>query len=215
MGKTFNGSLRRPGILGRKIGMSQIFDENGNMIPVTIVEASPSVVTFKKEQGKDGYDALQLGYGNKREVLFTKPELEHQKKSGNLLFRFLKEFRGFDQTTYNVGDQVSMEIFEENEKINVVGLSKGKGFAGVHKRHGFGGGRKTHGSHFHRAPGSIGACAFPSKVFKGMRMPGHKGVDRVTVVALQIIKMNKEKNYLLIKGAVPGKNNDLVAIIKR
>lgn len=214
MSNKFNGSVKKAGLMGRKIAMSQIFDENGNVIPVTVVELGPCFVTQIKSEANDGYNALQLGFQEMREVLVGKAKMGLFKKMNLKPFRFLKEFRGFDVSGYNVGDRINADLFEENEKVHVTGLSKGKGYAGSHKRHGFGGGRKTHGSHFHRAPGSIGACATPAKVFKGARMPGKKGSDRVTLRNLKIVRMDKEKNQVLVSGALPGKMNDLVVIIK-
>jgi large subunit ribosomal protein L3 len=162
----------------------------------------------------NGYTSLQLGYGEKRKTLFSKPELIHFEKKELPLFRYLKEFKGFEEDLFKVGDDISLDLFKENEFVNVTGISKGKGFAGVHKRHGFSGGRKTHGSNFHRAPGSIGQCSTPSKVFKGVRMPGRMGSDRVTVSKLKVMKIIKDKNYILVKGAIPGRNNGIVVVTK-
>lgn len=210
MSKLFNHAVKRAGILGKKVAMTQVFDETGNVIPVTVIEAGPCRVIQKLDKSK-----LQLGFGSKRKTLFNKAELNHFEKKGQPLFRYLKEFKGFEEGSFDVGDEIRADFFQENDIVNVIGYSKGKGFAGVHKRYGFGGGRKTHGSHFHRAPGAIGACATPAKVFKGTKMPGRLGSDRVTVKNLKVVKIIKDRNYIFVKGSVPGKLNSIVAITRK
>lgn len=204
------------GILGKKIGMTCIFDEKGERVPCTLIEAGPCYVIQVKTKDKDGYDALQLGFGVKREKLVTKPVRGHFKKSNLKPTRLLREFRGFDTTQYQVGAEVRVEgLFAQGDTVSVAGTSKGRGFQGVVKRHHFGGGSRTHGqSDRERAPGSIGASSFPSRVFKGTRMAGHMGNNRVTVKNLRVLKIIPESNLILIKGSVPGHNNSYVEIHK-
>lgn len=199
-------------IVGRKIGMTQIFDENGNVTPVTVIEAEPQVVVQKKNVENDGYEAIQVGTGFVKERKVNKPLKGHFDKSGTEYKRYLKEFRCEKSDEYNLGDEIKVDIFAEGDKVDVTGTSKGKGTAGVVKRHGFGRGRETHGSKFHRMPGGMGAASFPGKVFKGHKMAGKMGNERVTVQNLEVIKVDAEKNLVLIKGAVPGPKKGLVYI---
>ena len=204
-----------PGILGKKIGMTQVFRADGQVVPVTVLKAGPCVVVQRKTPSSDGYDAVQLGlmeYAKKSGV--NKPAAGHLKKSGSEGVKFLREFRleeGLDGDL-KTGDRVLADEFKPKEKVDVIGVSKGKGFAGVVKRHHFAGSDDTHGSMFHRAPGSIGASSFPSRVFPGMRMGGHMGTARVTVRNLEIVEVDAEDNVILVKGAVPGPNGGYVVV---
>lgn len=203
------------GLLGKKIGMSQGFDKEGNVIPLTLIKAGPCTVIQKKTKEKDGYSALQLGFIEEKGVKKpSKPLLGHLKKSKASPLKVLKEFRFDEQSTIKEGDQFFVDIFQEGEKVHVVGTSKGKGFAGVLKRWGFKGGKASHGSMFHRAPGSVGASAFPSRVVKGKKLPGHMGQKRVTVKNLTVIQADKENNLLVVKGAIPGAGGDYLLIKK-
>lgn len=203
------------GIIGKKIGMTQIFDEEGNVIPVTVIKAGPCTVIQKKTKEKDGYEALQLGLVEEKPKKHpNKPEQGHFKKSGSPVLKVLREVKYQGPEELKEGDQILVDIFEVGEKVHVVGISKGKGFQGVVKRHGFAGGDAAHGSMFHRAPGSIGASSFPSRVIKGMRMGGRMGGDRVTVRNLKVVQVDKENHLLLVKGAVPGANGGIVLIKK-
>lgn len=203
------------GLIGRKIGMTSIFDENGKNVPCTVIEAGPCVVTQVRTKEVDGYEALQLGFDDKKEKHATKPEIGHFKKAGVTPKEKVVEFQGFEQE-YKLGDTIDVALFVEGEFVDVTGTSKGKGFQGVVKRHGFGGvGQSTHGQHNRlRAPGSIGASSYPSRVFKGMRMAGRMGDERVTVQNLKVLKVVKEKNLLVVKGCVPGHKNAFVIIHK-
>lgn len=200
------------GLIGTKVGMTSIFGEGGAIIPCTVIQAGPCVVTQKKSKDKDGYDAVQLGYGDKKEKNTTKPMKKHFEKSGASPKAKLVEFKGMDNL--NVGDVVTSDILAEGEKVAIIGTSKGKGFQGVVKRHGFSGvGMQTHGQHNRlRAPGSIGSCSFPSRVFKGMRMAGKMGSDRVKVHNLKLVKILEDKNLVLVGGAVPGANGSFIII---
>ena len=203
------------GLIGKKIGMSQQFDDAGNVIPVTILRAGPCTVIQKKTAEKDGYAAVQLGFVEERGVRKPlKPQLGHFKKAGVPVVKKLQEVGCSDPAAIKEGDQVLDDIFEVGETIHVVGTSKGKGFAGVVKRHHFAGGDAAHGSMFHRAPGSIGASSYPSRVVKGMRMGGHMGDERVTVRNLKVVATDKDNNLLLVKGAVPGAKGGYVLIKK-
>ena len=203
------------GLIGKKIGMSQQFDDAGNVIPVTILRAGPCTVIQKKTAEKDGYAAVQLGFVEERGVRKPrKPQLGHFKKAGVPVVKKLQEVGCSDPAAVKEGDQVLVDIFEVGETIHVVGTSKGKGFAGVVKRHHFAGGDAAHGSMFHRAPGSIGASSYPSRVVKGMRMGGHMGDERVTVRNLKVVATDKDNNLLLVKGAVPGAKGGYVLIKK-
>ena len=203
------------GLIGKKIGMTSIFDENGKNIPCTVIEAGPCVVTQVRTKGVDGYEALQLGFDDKNEKHSTKAALGHFKKAGTVAKKKVVEFQDF-ATEQKLGDLIDVSIFAEGEFVDVQGVSKGKGFQGVVKRHGFGGvGQSTHGQHNRaRKPGSIGACSYPAKVFKGMRMGGQLGGDRVTVQNLKVLKVIEEHNLLLIKGSVPGCKGSIVIIEK-
>ena len=203
------------GLIGRKIGMTSIFDENGKNIPCTVIEAGPCVVTQVRTNAIDGYEALQLGFDDKTEKHTVKAEEGHFKKAGTAAKKKVVEFHGFEEE-FKLGDSIDVNLFTEGEFVDVVGTSKGKGFQGVVKRHGFGGvGQATHGQHNRlRAPGSVGASSYPSRVFKGMRMAGRMGGDNVTVQNLKVLKVVAEKNLLVIKGCVPGCKNSYVIIQK-
>lgn len=204
------------GILGKKIGMTRIFDQTGNVVPVTVVQAGPCYVTQIKEKEVDGYDAIQLGFDVKREKRTPKPQMGHFKKADVPPLRRLKEFPPFKDKEVAVGDTITVDIFQPGEEVKVTGVSKGKGFAGVVKRHGFGGGPKTHGqSDRLRAPGSIGQSSYPSRVFKGIKMAGRMGNRRVSVLGLRIVKVDPENNLLFIKGALPGARNSYLEIYKK
>jgi len=205
-----------PGIIGKKIGMTSIFDNEGRNIACTVIEAGPCVVTQIKTQEKDGYSAVQLAFDEKKEKQCTKPLLGHFKKAGTTPKRKLVEMNGFNQEV-KPGDVITVSnVFEENDFVDVIGISKGKGFQGVVKRHGFGGvGGQTHGQHNRlRAPGSMGASSFPSRVFPGKRMAGRTGGERVKIQNLQIVKIMPEHNLLLVKGAVPGSKGSYIIIEK-
>ena len=204
-----------PGLLGKKIGMTSVFSADGKNVPCTVIEVGPCVVTQVKTLENDGYQALQLGFEDKKEKHTTKPEMGHFAKAGVTPKRHLAEFKGFEGE-YKLGDVISVDIFEGAEFVDVIGTSKGKGYQGVVKRHGFGGvGQTTHGQHNRtRKPGSIGACSYPAKVSKGMRMAGQMGNEQVTVQKLQIPKVMPEHNLLLIKGSVPGCKGSIVLIEK-
>jgi len=191
--------------------MTQVFSDEGISVPVTVIEVEPSVVIQKKTKETDGYDALQLGYGRVKQKGVTKALQGHFRKADKGLFRILREFR-VDVEGYEPGQEMKAEVFEPGEYVDIVGTTKGKGFAGVVKRHGFRGGRSTHGSMFHRAPGSIGASADPSRVFKGTKLPGHMGSTRKTVQNLQVWAVRPELNVILVKGAVPGSKNGFLLI---
>jgi len=199
------------GIIGKKLGMSQVFSEDGATVPVTVIEVEPSLVIQKKTKDSDGYDALQLGYGRVAQNRVTKPLQGHFKKADKGCFRVLAEFRA-EAGNYELGQEIGVSIFQAGDLVDVVGTSKGKGFAGVVKRHGFGGGRKSHGSMFHRAPGSIGASAEPSRVFKGQKLPGHMGSERKTVQNLLVWAVDASRNLMLVKGAVPGSRKSYLLV---
>ncbi|MDE6612335.1 MAG: 50S ribosomal protein L3 [Muribaculaceae bacterium] len=204
-----------PGLIGKKIGMTSVFSADGRNVPCTVIEVGPCVVTQVKTEATDGYAALQLGFEDQKEKHLTQPELGHFRKAGVAPKRHLAEFKGFGDT-YALGDTIGVDIFTEADFVDVVGTSKGKGFQGVVKRHGFGGvGQATHGQHNRlRKPGSIGACSYPAKVFKGMRMAGQTGNERVTVQNLQVIKVIPEHNLIMIKGSIPGCKGSIVLIEK-
>lgn len=199
-------------ILGRKIGMTQVFDEDDNVVPVTVIQAGPCVVSQVKTVATDGYDAVQIGFGEIKKSRVNKPMAGHFAKQGTEPTRYLREVRVDNAADYKVGDLQTVEAFAEVKKVDVTGTSKGKGFQGVIKRHGFGGGPGGHGAHFHRAPGSIGQCATPSRVFKGVRLPGHMGCDTVTVKNLEVVRIDAEQNLILVKGSVPGGKNGIVRV---
>ena len=195
--------------------MTSVFSAEEKNIPCTVVEVGPCVVTQVKTVAKDGYDAVQLGFGEQKEKHLTAPELGHFKKAGVAPKRYLAEFKGFEGQ-YSAGDTITAELFSENDFVDVVGISKGKGYQGVVKRHGFGGvGQTTHGQHNRlRAPGSVGACSYPAKVFKGMRMAGQMGNRQVTVQNLQVIKIIPEHNIIMLKGSIPGSKGSIISIEK-
>jgi large subunit ribosomal protein L3 len=203
------------GLIGRKIGMTSIFDENGKNIPCTVIEAGPCVVTQVRTEEVDGYVALQLGFDDKSEKQTVKAEASHFKKAGTVAKKKVVEIKEFEKE-HKLGDVITVDLFIEGEFVDVQGVSKGKGFQGVVKRHGFGGvGQATHGQHNRlRAPGSVGASSYPSRVFKGMRMAGRMGGDNVTVQNLKVLKVVAEKNLLVVKGAIPGHKNSYVIIQK-
>ena len=204
-----------PGLIGKKIGMTSVFSADGKNIPCTVIEVGPCVVTQVKTVETDGYEAIQIGFEDAKEKHCTKPNLGHFAKAGVTPKRHLAEFKGFGDA-YKVGDVIGVDFFTENDFVDIVGTSKGKGYQGVVKRHGFGGvGQSTHGQHNRlRAPGSIGACSYPAKVFKGMRMAGQMGNKRVTVQNLQVVKVIAEHNVLMIKGSIPGSKGSIVLIEK-
>ncbi|MEW6698355.1 MAG: 50S ribosomal protein L3 [Bacillota bacterium] len=199
------------GILGKKVGMTQIFNEAGVAIPVTVVEAGPCLVVQKRTPENDGYGAVQLGFGEKRENLLNRPAKGHLNKAGVRPVRFLRELKVENLDEYQVGQEIKADIFAEGEKVDVVGTSKGKGFAGGIKRHNFHRGPMAHGSKYHRRPGSSAAKG-PARTFKGRKLPGHMGVERVTVQNLQIVKVDPERNLIAIKGAVPGPRGGLLMV---
>ena len=199
-------------ILGKKIGMTQFFRADGTMIPVTVIEAGPCPVVQKKTVANEGYDSVQLGFAELREKLANKPRKGHFAKANLKAMRYLREFRLDDAASYEVGQLVKADVFAEGDKVDISGTSKGHGFQGVVKRHGQGRGRMTHGSHFHRAPGSMSACSDPSRVFKTKNLPGHMGSEHVTVQNLEVVRVDAERNLLLVKGAVPGAKGGLVTV---
>lgn len=203
------------GILGKKLGMTQVYDDEGAAIPVTVVKAGPCVVVQRRTAETDGYEAVQVGLVEGEDVKVTKPMAGHFAKAGVPPVRELVEFRVEEGDESQAGDEVRVSIFGPDDYVDVVGTSKGKGFQGVVKRHGFAGGRATHGSMFHRAPGSIGQSAFPSRVFPGVRLPGHMGAERVTVKNLQVVKVDEDNDLIYLKGAVPGGKNSYVALRRR
>ena len=200
------------GLIGRKLGMTQVFSGDGKAIPITVIEAGPCSVVQIKNKEKDGYNTLQLGFLSKKMNKTNKPLMGHFKKGNTGAFCFLKEFKVDDTNTHKVGQEINLEIFQVGQKVTVTGISKGKGFSGTMKRWGFSGGPASHGSNFHRAPGSIGCSAYPSRVFKGKKLPGHQGSATVTVANLEIVDRQVEKNLLFIKGAVPGGKNGMLLI---
>lgn len=202
-------------LFGKKVGMTRIFDEAGNMIPVTVVKADPHTVLDMRTKEKHGYDAIRVSFGDIRNKLVNKPTEGQFKKAGQDAKRYIRELRLEEGDEYNIGDQINVEVFAPGDKIKVTGISKGLGFQGTVRRHGFGGGLKSHGqSDRLRAPGSIGQSSYPSRVFKGMRMAGHMGNEKVTVKNLRITAVEPEHNILLIRGAVPGKPGGLLRIEK-
>ena len=204
-------------LLCRKVGMTRIFNEAGEAVPVTVLEAGPNLVVQKKTEEVDGYTALQLGFGDRREKLFTKPEKGHFEKAGVAVKRHLRESRvdAAEAESHEVGSEIGCDIFEPGQYVDAVGTSKGRGFAGVVKRHGFAIKKRTHGTHeAFRHGGSIGAGAWPAKVIKGMKMPGQMGSERVTVRNLQVVKVEPDQNLLFVRGSVPGHRDGIVAIRK-
>jgi len=199
------------GILGKKIGMTQVFAENGELIPVTVIEATPNVVLQKKTVETDGYNAIQLGFDDKREKLANKPEQGHVAKATTAPKRFIRELRDADVEGQEVGQEVKVEVFAAGETVDVTGISKGKGFQGAIKRHGQSRGPMSHGSRYHRRPGSMGPVA-PNRVFKGKKLAGRMGGDQVTIQNLEIVQVDTERNLLLVKGNVPGAKKSLVVV---
>ena len=203
------------GLLGKKVGMTQLLQDDGSVVPVTVIQAGPCVVVQKKTKQKDGYDAVQLGF-----VEFVKPRRVNKPMTGHFKkgtvgpARFVREMNVEGEEGTNAGDKVMVDIFRVQELVHVIGTSKGRGFAGFVKRHHFRGGRASHGSMFHRAPGSIGASAYPSRVIKGMRMAGHMGMDRVTVQNLRVVQVDTDNNLLFVHGAVPGPSGGYVVVEK-
>lgn len=203
------------GLIGKKIGMTQIFDKKGNVIPVTVIQAGPCRVIHRKEKNKHGYDAVQLGFEEIDEKKVSKPMMGHFKKYNSPAYKYLKEFRLKRYKDINEGEIFDVSMFEEDELLKVTGTSKGKGFQGVMRRHNFHGFKASHGVHeSYRGPGSIGQCATPARVFKGKKLPGHQGVDKVSVLNLQVVKVDVEKNLVMVKGAIPGHRNSIVRLRK-
>lgn len=198
-------------LLGRKIGMTQIFNDEGKAVPVTVIQAGPCVVVQTKTLKTDGYDSIQVGFEEKKESRVINPLKGHFKKAQVKPLKFLREFRLANGAEYQVGQEISVDIFQEGDQVDVTGISKGKGFVGSIKRHNFGRGPMAHGSKYHRGSGSLGALG-PNRVFKGRKLPGRMGTDRVTVQNLQVVKVDKERNLLLIKGAVPGPKKAMLTI---
>ncbi|MCL6548153.1 MAG: 50S ribosomal protein L3 [Alicyclobacillus sp.] len=199
------------GILGRKLGMTQIFTEDGTVVPVTVIEAGPCVVLQKREKATDGYEAIQLGFADKKPSRATKPEQGHAAKAGTAPKRYVREIRGVDLNQYEVGQQIKADVFEPGELVDVIGVSKGKGYAGPIKRHNQSRGPMSHGSKYHRGVGSLGSIA-PNRVFKGQTMAGRMGGERTTVHNLQVVRVDPERNLLLVKGSVPGPRHSFVTI---
>ena len=202
------------GLLGKKLGMTGFFTPEGRYLPVTVIEAGPCVVTQIKTKATDGYDALQLGFAEKRKSRVNKPLQGHFKKSGEQCFRYVREFTVDDPAAYNLGQEITVDMFKVGDRVDVVGTTKGRGFAGVIKRYGFHRGPMTHGSRNVRRPGSIGCSAWPAKVIKGKKMPGQYGNDRKTIRNLEIIDIRPEDNVILVKGAVPGAQSGVMAVNK-
>ena len=204
------------GIIGKKVGMTQVYSDDGRALPVTVIEAGPCVVVQRKSKEGDGYSAVQLGLVEQKKVKrVTKPMKGHFDKAELPPCRVLRELPVAEDAEVKVGDKISVDLFAPGDKINIVGTSKGRGFQGVIKRHGFGGGKKTHGSMFHRAPGSIGQSAYPSRVLKGTRMPGHTGSERVTVKNLEVVRVDAGNNLLVVHGSVPGAGGSYGVIRKK
>lgn len=199
------------GILGRKVGMTQFFTENGELVPVTVIEATPNVVLQKKTVDTDGYEAIQIGFEDKREKLSNKPSKGHVAKANTAPKRFIREIRNADLAEYEIGQEVKVEIFAEGDVVDVTGVTKGKGFQGVIKRHGQSRGPMSHGSRYHRRPGSMGPVA-PNRVFKQKNLPGQMGGNVVTIQNLEIVKVDAERNLLLVKGNVPGSKKALITV---
>lgn len=199
-------------MLGKKLGMTRIFTENGRWIPVTVVEAGPCQVVQRKNAGTDGYEAVQVGFGEKKESRCNKPESGHFKKNGIAPKRVLREFRVDAASELKAGDEITPDIFKPGDRIDISGVTKGKGFQGVIKRHGMHGGPAGHGSMFHRAPGSIGQSADPAKVYKGKKLPGHMGAVQRTIQNVEVVRVDAERNLVLVRGAVPGANGGLVVL---
>lgn len=199
-------------IYGKKVGMTQQFTDDGNVVVVTVIQAEPNVITQVKTADTDGYEAVQVGFGAIKESKVNKPMKGEADKRGVAPTKYLREIRVENAGEYNVGDEQKVDAFNEVKKVDVTGTSKGKGFAGVMKRYGFRGGPGGHGAHFHRAPGSVGQCATPSRVFKGLRLPGHMGCKTVTVRNLEVVGIDEDQNLIIVKGAVPGGVNGVVRV---
>ncbi len=202
------------GLIGRKIGMTQVFAETGESIPATVIEAGPCPVIQKKTSERDGYCALQLGFGEKKKSRVRKPEAGHAAKAGVPVPRHVRELRFDEGEEFEIGQELTVELFQQGDIVSVTGRSKGRGFAGVMKRHGMSGGDETHGCGSQRVPGSLGSAAYPARVFKGRRLPGHMGDARVTVRNLEVVRVDAESNVLVIRGAVPGPRNGILLIRK-
>ena len=201
------------GLLGKKIGMTRIYSEQGQAIPVTVIEAGPCVVLQKKTEAKEGYNAIQIGFGPKKESRLNKPQAGHSKAAAKGGFYHIKEFRVADPEVYELGQEILLgEVFKIGDEVHISGKSKGRGFQGVIKRYGFKGGRKTHGSMFHRRPGSIGCSAWPSRVVKGKKLPGRMGNEQLTKKNLAVVDIRADENILLVKGSVPGAREGLLQI---
>lgn len=198
-------------ILGRKIGMTQIFDKDGKVIPVTAIEAGPCTVVQVKNKELDGYDAVQMGFGEIKDKKVNKPKKGHFKKASITPVKYLREFR-LEEISYNVGDEIKADLFSEGEAVDITGTTKGKGFQGVIKRHGQSRGPMGHGSMYHRRPGSMGSTSTPGRVFKGKKLPGRMGSETVTIQNLEVIKVDLDKNVLLVKGSVPGNKGSILKI---
>lgn len=199
------------GILGKKLGMTQVFTAEGNVVPVTVIEAGPNVVLQKKELATDGYEAVQLGFSDKKEKRATKPAIGHAKKANTAPKRYIREIRGVNAGEFEVGQEIKADLFAEGEFVDVTGISKGKGFAGVIKRWGQSTGPMSHGSRYHRGPGSMGSIQ-ANRVPKGKRLPGHMGHETITIQNLEVIRVDAERNVLLVKGSIPGPKNSFVKI---
>jgi large subunit ribosomal protein L3 len=200
------------GLIGKKLGMASIYDESGVAVPVTVIEAGPCVVVQRKTSDKEGYEAVQLGYGDQKEQRLNKPALGHLKKAGVSAKRVLREFSVDADTELNEGDSIDASVFDGVNYVDVIATGKGRGFQGVVKRHGFGGGRASHGGGWTRRPGSIGMCEFPARVFKGKKMPGQMGGKRVTTQNLKVVQVRADENLILVKGSIPGANGGIVVI---
>lgn len=201
------------GILGKKLGMTQVFTPEGNVLAVTVIEAGPCVVLQKKDQENDGYEAIQLGFSDKKEKRSNKPEAGHAKKANTAPKRYVRELRGIDLAAYEVGQELKADVFTEGEFVDVTGISKGKGFAGVIKRWGQSRGPMAHGSRYHRGPGSMGSIQ-ANRVPKGKHLPGHMGHETVTIQRLEVVKVDTERNVLLVKGSIPGPKNSFVKVLE-
>lgn len=200
------------GLIGRKLGMTQLFDEDGRLVPVTVIEAGPCLVVQRRTQDRDGYQAIQLGFGDVKDKKVNRPMRGHFANRGLAPRRLLREFRVDDVDAYEVGQELKADVFEAGEYIDVTGISRGKGFAGAIKRHGFGRGPMSHGSKYHRGVGSMGAATYPGRVFKGKKLPGHMGGRRVTARGLRVLRVDPERNLLLVEGSVPGARGSYVLV---
>lgn len=200
------------GILGKKLGMTQVFTADGNVVPVTVIQAGPCVVLQKKDAENDGYEAIQLGFEDKKEKNANKPEAGHAKKAGTAPKRYIKEFRGIQLADYEVGQELKADVFAEGDYVDVTGTSKGKGFAGSIKRHGFSRGPMSHGSGYHRGSGSLAVIRTANRVPKGKKLPGHMGNETITIQKLEVVRVDTERNVILVKGSIPGPKNSFVSV---